>query len=213
MYKKGAYSVIAATFLLLAGCSNDGETKQKQSSAAQATQTVEKAASETVIGKKPEAKEEQTVAIETHGPKEETTIAQTAATVAASEPEAAKEMQSEVQKVEKKVEDASQKAAKEEIQTKVEKTEEKVQDAASDAATATLYKACAGCHGTKGEKKALGKSDVIGGWDAAKVQEALAGYKAKTRNVHGMGAVMQGQAAKLSDDEIKALGEYISKLH
>ena len=30
---------------------------------------------------------------------------------------------------------------------------------------ATLYKKCAGCHGANGEKKALGKSLVIKGWE------------------------------------------------
>ncbi len=77
----------------------------------------------------------------------------------------------------------------------------------------TLYKSCVACHGIKGEKKALGKSEAIGGWSALKVEEALKEYRAKRRNVHGMGAVMQGQAAKLSDDDIKTLGEYIEKLH
>ncbi|SFV56843.1 Cytochrome C553 (soluble cytochrome f) [hydrothermal vent metagenome] len=78
---------------------------------------------------------------------------------------------------------------------------------------ATLFASCAGCHGAKGDKKALGKSELIGGWSATKVEEALKGYKSKKRNIHGMGAVMQSQAVKLNDKEIKLLGEYISKLH
>jgi len=84
--------------------------------------------------------------------------------------------------------------------------------ASAGANGAALYAKCAGCHGTKGEKKALGKSEVIGGWDAAKVEEALKGYKAGTRNVHGMGGVMKGQVASMSDADIKALADYISKL-
>ena len=75
-----------------------------------------------------------------------------------------------------------------------------------------LFGKCAGCHGANGATKALGKSDVIKGWDAAKVEEALKGYKAGTRNAHGMGGVMKGQAAALSDDDIKALASYISSL-
>jgi len=75
-----------------------------------------------------------------------------------------------------------------------------------------LYKKCAGCHGAKAENKALGKSDVIAGWDAAKVEEALKGYKAGTRNVHTMGGIMKGQVATYSDADIKAVAEYISKL-
>ena len=76
---------------------------------------------------------------------------------------------------------------------------------------AALFKKCAGCHGAKAQKKALGKSEVIAGWDKAKIVEALKGYKAGTRNVHGMGAVMKGQAATLSDADIEAVADYISK--
>ncbi len=76
---------------------------------------------------------------------------------------------------------------------------------------AALYKKCAGCHGAHGEKKALGKSAVIKGWPKDKVVEALKGYKAGTRNVHGMGALMKGQVASLSDADIEAIADYISK--
>ncbi|BCD62728.1 MULTISPECIES: c-type cytochrome [Nitratiruptor] len=76
---------------------------------------------------------------------------------------------------------------------------------------ATLYKKCAGCHGAHGEKKALGKSEVIKGWPKEKTVEALKGYKAGTRNVHGMGALMKGQVATLSDADIEAIADFISK--
>ena len=76
---------------------------------------------------------------------------------------------------------------------------------------ATLYKKCAGCHGMHGEKKALGKSEVIKGWPKEKTVEALKGYKAGTRNVHGMGALMKGQVAALSDADMEAIAEYLSK--
>ena len=74
-----------------------------------------------------------------------------------------------------------------------------------------LFTTCAGCHGQKGEKKALGMSQVIGGWDAAKTENALKGYKAGTYG-GAMKGVMQGQAAKLDDAKIKALAQYISTL-
>lgn len=77
---------------------------------------------------------------------------------------------------------------------------------------AELYKKCAGCHGANGEKAALGKSEVIAGWDAAKSEEALKAYKAGTRNVKGMGALMKSQVANLKDEEIKALSAYIATL-
>jgi cytochrome c553 len=77
---------------------------------------------------------------------------------------------------------------------------------------AALYKKCAGCHGAKGEKKALGKSAVIAGQDVAKTVEQLKGYKAGTLNQHGMGGLMKGQVASYSDDDIKAVAEYIHGL-
>jgi len=77
---------------------------------------------------------------------------------------------------------------------------------------AALYKKCAGCHGPKAEKKALGKSEVIKGWDVAKTEEALKGYKAGTRNIHGMGGLMKGQVAAMDDAAIKAVSEYIHGL-
>jgi cytochrome c553 len=77
---------------------------------------------------------------------------------------------------------------------------------------AAVYKACAGCHGADGKTKALGKSALIAGLDAATVEKDLKGYKAGTLNKHGMGGVMKGQAGKLSDEDIKAVAEYISKM-
>lgn len=75
-----------------------------------------------------------------------------------------------------------------------------------------IYKKCATCHGNQGEKKALGRSEVIQGWPGAKVEEALRAYKNGKRNVHGMGALMKGQVLSMSDADIKAVADYISKL-
>lgn len=77
---------------------------------------------------------------------------------------------------------------------------------------AALYKKCAACHGAKAEKKALGKSEIIDTWDAAKIEAALNEYKAGTRNVHGMGALMKGQVAPYSAEDIKAVSAYIAGL-
>ncbi len=76
----------------------------------------------------------------------------------------------------------------------------------------TLYQKCATCHGAKAEKKALGKSEIIASWKEAKTLDALKGYKAGKRNTKGMGAVMKGQAAKLSDTDMKVLAKYIATL-
>jgi cytochrome c553 len=75
---------------------------------------------------------------------------------------------------------------------------------------AALYKKCAGCHGPKGERKALGKSQVIKGWAADKVVNALKGYKAGTYG-GPMKGVMKGQVAALDDAKMKEIGDFISK--
>ena len=74
-----------------------------------------------------------------------------------------------------------------------------------------LYKSCASCHGQKAEKEALGKSQVIAGWDKEKTIQALNGYKAGT---YGgvMKNIMKGQVATKTDAEIDALATFISKL-
>ncbi|MRI84159.1 MAG: cytochrome C [Nitratiruptor sp.] len=76
---------------------------------------------------------------------------------------------------------------------------------------ATLYKKCAGCHGPHGEKKALGKSAIIKDMSKEEIYKALLEYKAGKRNVAGMGPLMKGQVANMSDEELKAIAEYIGK--
>nr|WP_275848823.1 c-type cytochrome [Sulfurimonas sp. SAG-AH-194-I05] len=74
-----------------------------------------------------------------------------------------------------------------------------------------LYASCVGCHGSKGEKKALGKSAVIEGWSSQEVVTALHGYKDGSYG-GAMKALMKGQVTKLSEADIKALADYISTL-
>ncbi|QKF82230.1 cytochrome C [Halarcobacter ebronensis] len=76
---------------------------------------------------------------------------------------------------------------------------------------ATLFKTCATCHGANAEKQALGKSQVIKGWDAAKIEAALKGYKDGSYG-GAMKGVMKGQTTRLSDADIKALAGYISAM-
>ena len=77
---------------------------------------------------------------------------------------------------------------------------------------AALYKKCAGCHGAKGEKKALGKSGILLGQSPAALENAIKGYKAGTLNKNGMGGLMKGQVASYSDADMKAVSEYIAGL-
>ncbi len=74
------------------------------------------------------------------------------------------------------------------------------------------YAKCKGCHGADGKTKALGKSAVIAGQDKAALIESLKAYQAGTKNVAGMGSLMQGQVATMSDEEIEAVAEYLSQI-
>ncbi|MEA2072243.1 MAG: c-type cytochrome [Campylobacterota bacterium] len=76
---------------------------------------------------------------------------------------------------------------------------------------ATLYAKCSACHGQNAEKKALNKSQIIKGWSASKITEALNGYKDGSYG-STMKGVMKPQVANLSSNDIKALAEYISNL-
>jgi len=73
---------------------------------------------------------------------------------------------------------------------------------------ASLYKKCASCHGKNAEKKALGKSAVIKGWEAKKAVDALNGYKAGTYG-GAMKGLMKGQVASLNDEQIESIAKYI----
>jgi cytochrome c553 len=74
-----------------------------------------------------------------------------------------------------------------------------------------LYTKCVACHGVKAEKKALGKSKVIKGWEASKIEKSLQGYKKGTYG-GAMKGVMKGQVATYTDAQIKEVSKYISGL-
>jgi cytochrome c len=74
-----------------------------------------------------------------------------------------------------------------------------------------LYNSCKGCHGLQGERKAMGKSLIIGDMNSTQVSAALHGYKDGSYG-KAMKGLMKGQVARLSDENIKELAEYISTL-
>lgn len=74
----------------------------------------------------------------------------------------------------------------------------------------TLYKACASCHGADASKSALNKSQIIKGWSAQKIADALTGYKNGTYGGASK-ALMLGQVKNLSEADIKILSEHIAK--
>ena len=74
-----------------------------------------------------------------------------------------------------------------------------------------LFKTCTTCHGTRAEKSALNKSQVIAGWSSDKTVAALNGYKDGTYGGTLKGT-MTAQVKNLSADDIKALAAYISRM-
>lgn len=77
--------------------------------------------------------------------------------------------------------------------------------------SAASIAACASCHGASFEKAALGKSQVVKGWDAAKIEAALKGYKDGTYG-GAMKAVMLGQVKNLSDADIADMANQIAAM-
>ncbi|MDY0117039.1 MAG: c-type cytochrome [Sulfurimonadaceae bacterium] len=75
-----------------------------------------------------------------------------------------------------------------------------------------IFTKCAICHGDNGEKNSLGVSKVIAGMKKEDIVDILKEYQARTRDSYGYGAMMGGQATKLSDKEMDQVAKYISTL-
>ncbi len=110
----------------------------------------------------------------------------------------------------------AEKAAAELKERAVETTEAATELAkevmSNSSAGEAAYAKCTGCHGKDGKTKALGKSEIIAGQPAADIEKKMAEYKAGTRDVAGMGSLMKGQVAAMSDEDIKAVSAYISAM-
>ncbi|QOG13314.1 c-type cytochrome [Arcobacter sp. FWKO B] len=99
----------------------------------------------------------------------------------------------------------------------VETTKEKVDEViAPTTETSTsldavkLYAKCVACHGTNGEKVALGKSKIIKDMSKEDFIAAMKGYQDGTYGA-AMKGIMASQVKGLSEDEIKAIANYIVK--
>ncbi len=209
MKKLVILSVATVAVLTFSGCgssSNDDAAKNTVTETAhKAAEATKEAASKTVEA----AKETTTKAVE--ATKE----------VAHKTVEAAKETTTKAVEATKEAAHKTVEAAKETADKAVEATKEAataVADKATETASAgnekgkAAYAKCVSCHGADGKTKALGKSEIIAGQNAADLEKKMAEYKAGTRNVAGMGTLMKGQVASLSDEDIKAIAEYISNL-
>jgi len=74
---------------------------------------------------------------------------------------------------------------------------------------ATIFRACASCHGHNAKNTALGKSQVINGWSAERVSAALVGYQNGTYGGE-FKAIMHGQVSKLSAEDIRLVSRHIA---
>lgn len=75
-----------------------------------------------------------------------------------------------------------------------------------------IFKQCAICHGEHAQKRSLDVSAVIAGMDAKQIVKTLKSYQAGELNQYGFGNMMQGQATKLTEEEMQAVARYVASL-
>jgi cytochrome c553 len=79
--------------------------------------------------------------------------------------------------------------------------------------TASGLPACAACHNPQGTGNPASKYPAVGGQHAQYTSKQLMDYKSGTRKPEGNAAIMRDIALKMSDNEIKAVTEYMQGLH
>jgi len=107
---------------------------------------------------------------------------------------------------------SSKNAVAEQMKGKVQKAVKQIVAKKQTMSGKELFGKCASCHGVDGKRKALGKSRAIAGMKREEILKKLEDYKAGTLNQYGMGVLMKGQVAGLSEKEMEALASYIASL-
>ncbi len=205
---------LAAAAVLFTACGEDAK-KAAAEATAKATETVKETTSNAVEATKEAASNAAEATKEAAANAVDATKEAAAEAKAAAEEKAAAAAEALKERAA-----AATEAAKEKAADAVDATKEAASSAAAAVAGSDdlaakgkeLFAKCAGCHGADGKTKALGKSAVIAGESAEDIEKKLLEYKAGTRNVAGMGMLMKGQVASLSDEDIKALAAYIASL-
>lgn len=82
---------------------------------------------------------------------------------------------------------------------------------AADGAALYKDKTCNACHGPKGDKPLMPNYPKIVGQNAAYTEQQMKDIKSGARN-NGQTAAMKGVMHLVSDEEIKVLADYLSKL-
>ncbi len=199
--KKIALSVAVAAMVVMSGCGDKKSESVQHETSAPAAKTETHAAAQPAEKKveaavSAPAEQKAKVAEEKPAAKEATPAEEAAAGVKEEAHEQAKAIVDRVA--------SGEAEAEEHVTTKAEEAKTQID-------VTTLYTKCAGCHGMKGEKHALGKSNVIAGQSREELVKKMKGYQAGTYG-GPMKGLMNGQVKGLSDDEIDALAGYISSL-
>jgi len=214
MNKTVILSIAAIAVLSFNGCGNKSNNDENTKSAVETTVEKAKEATSKVAEKTKEVASATTEAVKETANKATEATKEVASNVANKAKEA-------VEKTTEAVKEGAQKAteATKEAASNVADKAKEVANKATEAVTSggnekgkAAYAKCAECHGDDGKRKALNKSEVIAGQAVADLEKKIAEYKAGSRNVAGMGQLMQGQVKDLNDEDIKAVSEYISSL-
>ncbi len=189
----------AVTVLLLTGCTEEKKTTTEVKTQQAISMKVDDATSKQTPQVNTNIVEKNTEVIKENIPTLETSKE-------SIKPEEIKESikQEVVQKVEEKTSNPIETVKEETIPVIMEAKEEVLNGE-------LLYKSCVNCHGQKAEKEALGKSQIIAGWDKQRIINAMNGYKDGS---YGgvMKNIMKGQVLTKTDSEIETLATFISNL-
>ena len=83
--------------------------------------------------------------------------------------------------------------------------------AAPDGAKLYTEKTCNACHGPKGDKPLMPNYPKVAGQNAAYIEAQMKDIKSGARS-NGQTAAMKGVMHLVSDEEIKVIADYLSKL-
>lgn len=192
----------AVTVMLITGC-----TEEKKATSEVKTQEVISTKVDDAISKQNQEVNNTTPEKTIEEIKENSSVVETAKETIPKLEENTK--QEVAEKVEEKISNPPE-TVKEETPSVVSESKEEVAQI-EEPNGEVLYKSCVNCHGQKAEKEALGKSQIIAGWDKQRIIDAMNGYKAGT---YGgvMKNIMKGQVLTKTDSEIQALATFISNL-
>lgn len=203
--------ILLSSFLAIAiftGCTENDEAKTQEP-----VKAVKEASAESkLVDQVKESTSKITQVVKDASSEVATKVVEESKQIAQKSTDAAKSIEQKAQVVAKELTSEivnKTKEAKTNIESSINNIVETKKDTNIESKGKSLYLKCAGCHGLNGEKQALGKSQVIKGWDKQKVLNALVGYKEGTYGA-AMKGVMIAQVTSLSNEDLDVLSEYIA---